>query len=194
MIFEDRKEEIEQRVAQIRRVARVTAGGRRFSFSALVIAGDKKGKVGMGIGKANDVTEAVNKAGRQAIKKMAALPLQDGTIPFEISTRFKMTKIFLKPVPKGRGVIAGGVVRDICELAGIQNINGKIVSASKSKINNAKAVLRAFDKIKQIHSVKQALHAEHALTVSAKIEKQPASPASQKLHRGESSVTQTKAA
>lgn len=161
MIFEDKKEEIEQRVAQIRRVARVTAGGRRFSFSALVIAGDKKGRVGMGIGKANDVTESVNKAGRQAVKHMIVLPLQDGTIPFELSASFKMTKILLKPVPKGRGVIAGGVLRDICELAGVQNINGKILSASKSKINNAKAVLKAFEKMKQIFAVKQSVRAEH---------------------------------
>lgn len=154
-MIEEQKTEVEQRVAQISRVARVTAGGRRFSFRALVIAGDKKGKVGMGIGKATDVTEAVNKATRQAIKRMVALPLQDGTIPFEITARFKMTNILLKPVPKGRGIIAGGVVRDICELAGVQNINAKILSASKSKINNAKAVLRAFGKITYIFNVKQ---------------------------------------
>jgi len=156
-MFEGKKEEIEQRVVEINRVARVTAGGRRFSFRALVIAGDKKGNVGMGIGKATDVTEAVNKAGRQGIKHMIALPLIDGTIPFEMTTRFKMTKILLKPVPKGRGIVAGGVVRDICELAGVQNINAKILSASKNKINNAKAVLRAFKKMKQIYGAKQSM-------------------------------------
>lgn len=167
MKFEEKKtEEIEQRVAQIRRVARVTAGGRRFSFSALVIAGDKKGRVGMGIGKANDVTESVNKAGRQAVKHMMTLPLHEGTIPFELNANFKMTKILLKPVPKGRGVIAGGVLRDICELAGVQNINGKILSASKSKINNAKAVLKAFATMKQIFNVKQSVRAAQAKQVS----------------------------
>lgn len=157
MAYEEVKKDIEQRVAQIDRVARVTAGGRRFSFRALVIVGDKKGKVGMGIGKANDVTDAVNKASRFASKRMISLPLKEGTIPFEITARFKMTEILLKPVQKGRGIIAGGVVRDICEAAGVENINAKVLSSSKSKINNARAVLRAFQKIERILKVKTTI-------------------------------------
>ena len=179
---EDRKDEIEQRVAQISRVARVTAGGRRFGFRALVVAGDKKGKVGMGIGKANDVTEAVNKAGKKAIKHMIVVPLKGETIPFEIMTRFKMTKILLKPVPHGRGVIAGGVVRDICELAGIQNVNAKILSASKSKINNARAILKAFIAMRDIFEMKQVVAQGQALPVAPTLA-QPLSSEAQKPKR-----------
>lgn len=155
MTFEEKKDDTEQRVAEINRVARVTAGGRRFGFRALIIVGDKKGKVGMGVGKAKDVSEAMNKASRQAAKRMITLPLRDGTIPFEITAKFKMSRILLKPVSRGRGIIAGGVVRDICEAAGVENINAKILSASKSKINNAKAVLHAFGRIAEILKVKQ---------------------------------------
>ena len=159
MTYEEaRQQDNEQRIAQIDRVARVTAGGRRFGFRALVIVGDKKGKVGMGVGKANDVTDAVNKAAKFASKRMIALPLRKGTIPFEITARFKMTRILLKPVQKGRGIIAGGVVQDICEAAGVENINAKVLSASKSKINNARAVLRAFQKIEKMLKVKKETH------------------------------------
>lgn len=163
---QEKKQEIVERMVQIARVTRVTAGGRRFSFRVLVIAGDKKGRVGMGVGKAKDITEAVTKAGRKAIKKMVTIPLQEGTVPFEITTNFKMTKILLKPLPKGRSIIAGGVVRDICELAGIQNINAKILSASKNKINMAKAVFKAFEKMKQILEVKRAIRGNKHYAVS----------------------------
>lgn len=152
--YQDKREEIEQRVAEISRVARVTAGGRRFGFRILVIAGDRKGKVGMGIGKANDIADAITKAGRQAVKHMIEIPLHNGTIPFEIQAKFKMAKIILKPTSKGRGIIAGGVIRDICELAGVENINAKVLSASKSRINNARAIFLAFEKIKKLLNVK----------------------------------------
>lgn len=153
--YQEKEKEIEQRVAQISRVARVTAGGRRFGFRILVIVGNRKGRVGMGIGKANDISDAINKAGRQAVKHMTELPLRNGTIPFEIQAKFKMAKIMLKPLSKGRGIIAGGVIRDICELAGVQNINAKVLSASKSKINNARAIFLAFEKIKELLKVKE---------------------------------------
>ncbi len=152
--YREKREEIEQRVAEISRVARVTAGGRRFGFRILVIAGNRKGKVGMGIGKANDISDAIAKAGRQAVKHMTELPLRNGTIPFEIQAKFKMAKIILKPISKGRGIIAGGVIRGICELAGVENINAKVLSASKSKINNARAIFLAFEKIKELLNVK----------------------------------------
>ncbi len=149
--------EFEQRVIKVDRVTRVTAGGRRFNFRVLVVAGDRKGRVGMGLGKAKDISEAINKAARVATKKLITVPLFNGTIPFSIRAKFKMVEILLKPAPVGRGIVAGGTVRDICELAGIENINAKVISVSKNKINNAKAVLWAFERIKNILKVKQAI-------------------------------------
>ncbi len=149
--------EFEQRVIKVDRVTRVTAGGRRFNFRVLVVAGDRKGRVGMGLGKAKDISEAINKAGRVATKKLINVPLIKGTIPFSVKAKFKMVEILLKPAPVGRGIVAGGTVRDICELAGIENINAKVISVSKNKINNAKAVLSAFERIKNILKVKQAI-------------------------------------
>jgi len=146
--------EFEQRVIEVRRVVRVTAGGRRFSFRVLVAVGNRKGKVGFGMGKAKDISEAIGKGNNIALKHIIEVPLTRKTIPFEMMAKFKMAKILLKPAPLGRGIIAGGTVRDLCELAGIENITAKVLSGSKSKINNAKAVLSAFVEMKYILNVK----------------------------------------
>lgn len=146
--------EFEQRVIEVRRVVRVTAGGRRFSFRVLVAVGNRKGKVGFGMGKAKDISEAIGKGNNMALKHIIEVPLTRKTIPFEMMAKFKMAKILLKPAPLGRGIIAGGTVRDLCELAGIENITAKVLSGSKSKINNAKAVLRALAEMKRIFEVK----------------------------------------
>lgn len=169
MNIEERKQELSERVVEVARVSRVTAGGRRFGFRALVVVGDRKGKVGMGIGKANDVSQAIVKGSRKAAKRMISLPLKEGTIPFELTARFKMTQILLKPMPKGRGIIAGGVVRDICELAGVEDINAKILSASKNKINNAKAVFSAFEKMRKILLVKEIAREERQENAKSKV-------------------------
>ncbi|HEX9664271.1 MAG TPA: 30S ribosomal protein S5 [Patescibacteria group bacterium] len=144
------KEEFEQKIIDLARVTRVMAGGKRMSFRACVALGDKNGRVGIGVAKGKDVTIAINKAVSQAKKKMISFSLvNEGTIPHQISSKFGAAKILLKPAPKGTGIIAGGVVRIVLDLAGVHNISGKIIG-SKNKINNVKATIKALDSLKQV--------------------------------------------
>jgi small subunit ribosomal protein S5 len=141
------KPEFDQKILNIRRVTRVVAGGRRFSFSVAIIAGDKKGSIGLGLGKAGDTALAINKAVRNAKKNMIKLKLtKTMSIPHEISAKFSSSKVSMVP-NKGRGLVAGSVIRDIINIAGIKDVTGKIVSNSKNKLNNAKAVISAFSSI-----------------------------------------------
>ncbi|KKP29687.1 MAG: 30S ribosomal protein S5 [Parcubacteria group bacterium GW2011_GWA2_31_28] len=149
------KSEFDHRLVDLARVARITEGGRRFSFRALIVLGNKKGKVGIGLAKAKDVASAINKGINQAKTRLISVPMYKGTLPFEVESKFKMVNIILRPLFHGKGIIAGGVARDICELAGFENINIKILSKSKNKINNAKAVLSGFKKINEILKVKE---------------------------------------
>lgn len=137
------KPEFDQKIIDIRRVTRVVAGGRRFSFSVALVAGDKKGCVGLGLGKAGDTALAINKALRNAKKNMIRLNLtKTMSIPHELSAKFSSSCVRLMP-NKGRGLVAGSVIRDIIKLSGMKDITGKIVSNSKNKLNNAKAVISA---------------------------------------------------
>ncbi|MFA5932343.1 MAG: 30S ribosomal protein S5 [Candidatus Paceibacterota bacterium] len=141
------KPEFDQKILNIRRVTRVVAGGRRFSFSVALVAGDKKGSVGLGLGKAGDTALAINKALRNAKKNMIRLNLtKTMSIPHDLSAKFSSSYIMLKP-NKGRGLVAGSVVRDIIKLSGIKDVTGKILSNSKNKLNNAKAVMSALSQI-----------------------------------------------
>ena len=145
---EKEKSEYDQKVLDMARVTRVVAGGRRFSFRATVGLGNKKGKIGVGIGKGLDVSQAVNKAVADGKKNMIIIALKDGTIPYEVAAKYGSAKVFLKPAPKGRGLVAGGAVRTICGLAGIENISAKIISKSTNKLNNARATVEALKKLK----------------------------------------------
>lgn len=137
------KPEFDQKIVSIRRVTRVVAGGRRFSFSVALVAGNRKGKVGLGLGKAGDTALAINKALRNAKKNMVTLKLtKDMSIPHEMTAKFASSKVLLMP-NKGRGLVVGTVVRDIVTLAGIKDITGKVLSRSKNKLNNSKAVIKA---------------------------------------------------
>ncbi|MFA4975421.1 MAG: 30S ribosomal protein S5 [Candidatus Paceibacterota bacterium] len=141
------KPEFDQKILNIRRVTRVVAGGRRFSFSVALVAGDKKGSIGLGLGKAGDTSLAINKALRNAKKNMVRLKLtKTMSIPHEVSAKFSSSYIKLMP-NKGRGLVAGTVLRDIAKLAGIKDITGKILSGSKNKLNNSKAVMQALSQI-----------------------------------------------
>ena len=141
------KPEFDQKILGIRRVTRVVAGGRRFSFSVALVAGDKKGSVGLGLGKAGDTALAINKALRNAKKNMVKLNLtKTMSIPHELSAKFSGNSVVLFP-NKGRGLVAGSVVRDIVKLSGMKDITGKILSKSKNKLNNAKAVMAALSQI-----------------------------------------------
>ncbi|MBI2627697.1 30S ribosomal protein S5 [Candidatus Nomurabacteria bacterium] len=141
------KPEFDQKIINIRRVTRVVAGGRRFSFSVALVAGDKKGSVGLGLGKAADTALAINKAVRNAKKNMVKLNLtKTRSIPHELSAKFSSSRVVLMP-NKGRGLVAGSVIRDIVKLSGMKDVTGKILSDSKNRLNNAKAVMEALSVI-----------------------------------------------
>jgi small subunit ribosomal protein S5 len=164
---EDNKK-LESVVVDVRRVTRVTAGGRRFSLRAVVIAGDRNGRVGVGVGKGKDVAIAIAKATHQAQRNLVKVPIVDGTIPFEIEAKYNTARVFFKPSPPSRGIIAGGVVRQICSLSGLTGINAKILSRSTDKINNARVVLKAFSEINNILKKRASLNRRESAPASVK--------------------------
>jgi|SRR3989344_3790271 len=150
--FGGRKGEVndgfETKLLDLARVTRVTGGGKRMSFRAVVVSGDKKSKIGIGIDKGKDVSQAIEKATTRAKKNMLNVVITDGTIPHQVEAKYGPARILLKPQKKGRGLVAGGAVRTICDLAGIKNISSKILSGSKNKLNNAWATMEALRKLK----------------------------------------------
>lgn len=138
--------QMDERMVNIDRVARVVKGGRRFRFRALVVAGDHKGKIGVGVSKGRDVTSAISKATDVAKKNMVTIPLYKGTIPHESQAKVSGADILLKPASEGTGLIAGGVVRTVLEVAGVQNALSKSLG-SANKINIAYATIEALSKI-----------------------------------------------
>ncbi len=145
---EKQVEEFDQKVLDIARVTRVTKGGKRFTFRAAIVIGNKRGKVGFGIGKGNDVAQAVDKAFKRAKKHLITVEFKDNTIPHEIQVKLNSAVIYLKPASKGSGVRAGGAMRVIAKLAGIQDVSGKIISRANNKINIARATIEALKKLK----------------------------------------------
>ena len=139
--------EFEKRVVEVRRVTKVVKGGRTLRFSALVVVGDGKGRVGIGIGKSKDVTSSIDKATTIAKRNMKNIPIVDGSIPHETIGKFSSTNILLLPAPEGTGVIAGGSARAVIELAGIKNIVTK-KHGSSNKINCVKATMEGLLSLK----------------------------------------------
>lgn len=147
---EKEKEFPVSKLVKLNRTAKVVKGGRRFSFSALTVVGDKKGRVGYGFGKANDVSEAIRKSEEKARRNVITLPLKNGTIPHEVHGVFKASSVVLKPACSGTGIIAGGPVRAVMEAGGVTDVLSKSIGAS-SQYNVLKAT---FDCIKRMMDAK----------------------------------------
>jgi len=139
-------EEFTDKVVQIKRVSKKTKGGNQISFTALVVTGDKKSRVGVGLGKAKNVSDAIQKAIKRGRRSMITIPLEKGTIPSSIKIKFKGALVLIRPGKKGSGIIAGGPVRAVVELAGIKDITSKIIS-SKNKAINVWATFKALSKL-----------------------------------------------
>ncbi len=142
------KDEFDSKLLDLARVTRVTGGGKRMSFRAVVVVGDKKGRIGLGLDKGKDVSQSIDKATRKAKKNLFTVIIKDNTIPHEVGAKYGPAVVLLKPQMKGRGLVAGGAIRVICDLAGIKDISAKIISRSKNKLNNARATIAALMKLK----------------------------------------------
>ena len=139
--FESNKE-FEETVIEIKRISKKTKGGNQIRFSALVVVGDKKGKIGIGLSKAQDVSGAIQKALSAAKKRMVEIPIRGRTVPYSVKEKYSAAKVIIKPAPAGSGIIAGGPIRVVLEAAGVRDAVGKILG-TKNKISNVYATLRA---------------------------------------------------
>ncbi len=147
--------DMEERIVAVSRVAKVVKGGRRFSFSALVVVGDKKGNVGYGLGKAKEVPEAIRKGTQAAQKKIIKVPIEKGTIPHEILGEFDAGKVLFKPAAEGTGIKAAGACRSILELAGIKNVLTKSLRGNNPH-NIVKATFKALRSLRSVEQVAAA--------------------------------------
>ena len=155
-MFKDRMAEktqsdLEEKVIQISRVTKKTKGGNKMGFSVLMVVGDKKGQVGVGLGKAPDVLSAMRKGAKKAKRKMIMVPLNGTTIPFSVRVKKGAGVVLLKPAPKGSGVIAGGPIRAVVEAAGVRDISSKILGSD----NKASSVYATFEALNQIRKIVQ---------------------------------------
>lgn len=137
-----------EKVVRINRISKTVAGGRRLRFNALIVIGDRKGRVGIGLAKAHEVSLAIDKARRIAQRRMVVIPIRSGTIPYEICVKFNAAKVLLRPARRGRGIVAGQTLRAIAEAAGIKDLVTKIIG-STNPVNVAKAALNGLSAIQQ---------------------------------------------
>lgn len=142
--------EFEEKIVQINRVSKKTKGGNKIGFSVLVVVGNKKGKVGVGLGKAPDVAAAIRKGVAVAKKHMVTVPITRDSIPFEMRVKLGAAKVMLKPAPQGSGIIAGGAVRSVVDAAGIHNISSKVLGTN-NQASNVYAAIEALRRIAQRH-------------------------------------------
>ncbi len=142
--------EFEEKIVQVHRVSKKTKGGNKIGFSVVVVAGDRKGRVGVGLGKAPDVSPAIRKAASYAKKHLITVPIVNGTIPHEIKVKKGAAVVLLKPAPLGTGVIAGGAVRAVVEVCGIKNIVSKVMGTS-NQASNVYATLEALKRLRKIN-------------------------------------------
>ena len=138
------KSDYDQKMIDLRRVARVMAGGRRFTFRAAIVLGNQKGEVGFGLGKSSDTSQAIEKAAREAKKNIISVPLtKEQSIPHEVLAKYGAARVILKPARTGKGLVAGGAARIVLALAGVKNASAKTLSHTKNKLSNARATIEA---------------------------------------------------
>lgn len=152
--YNNTPKEFEETVVQINKISKKTKGGNQMRFSALVVVGDRKGKVGIGLAKAGDVRNAIRKSIEAAKRKLVSIPLVGTTIPYSVREKFSAAHILLKPAPPGSGIIAGGPMRVVLEAAGIRDAVGKILG-TKNKISNVYATLKALEQISDLVEMKK---------------------------------------
>lgn len=153
-VFNREPKEFEEKVVQVHRVSKKTAGGNRIGFSVLVVVGDRKNRVGVGLGQAPEVQKAVQKAVAYAKKHLVTVPLAGTTIPHQVLVKVGAARVLIKPAPAGSGVIAGGAVRAVVEAAGIRDVSSKVLGTS-NQANNVYATLEALRRLRQVEQVKQ---------------------------------------
>lgn len=150
-------DEFQYEIVDIARTAKVTEGGKRLRMRVAVVIGDLKGKVGFGIGKGQDKSDALQKAINQAKKNLIEVPIINGTLPFEVKAKFKSSKVLLKPSKPGNGLIAGSTVRRVLFLAGYKDATAKIVGVTKNSLTNALAAIYALQKLARLYQSKLKL-------------------------------------
>lgn len=146
--LDQNRSEFNEKIVQVNRVSKKTKGGNKIGFSVLAVVGDGKGKVGVGLGKAPDVSSAIKKGVTVAKKHLVEVPIINGTIPFEFNIKLGAAKVLLKPAPPGSGVIAGGAVRSVVTAAGIRNISSKVLG-TKNQASNVYATIEALKRLSQ---------------------------------------------
>lgn len=194
---EKMQSELEEKVIQISRVTKKTKGGNKMGFSVLMVVGDKKGQVGVGLGKAPDVLSAMRKGAKKAKRKMIKVPLNGTTIPFSVRVKKGAGFIMLKPAPKGSGVIAGGPIRAVVEAAGVRDISSKILG-SDNKASSVYATFEALNQIRKIVqlkgiSLKSIADVEAEAEAQLKIEQEKAKKKGQEAREIAQAKTQKKA-
>ncbi len=146
--FRDKKDEFDSKLLDLSRVSHTREGGKQLRFRAVMVVGDKKGRVGVGVASGLDVAKGIEKATKKAKKSIITVEMVGNTIPHQVEAKFGAAKILLKPQKEGRGLVAGGTVRVVCTLAGIKEISSKVLGTTRNKLNNARATIKALKKLK----------------------------------------------
>jgi len=150
--FQRREKKYESKLLDLARVAHTREGGRRMSFRAVMVIGDGKGNIGVGVASGSDVSKGIKKATKMAERNMVNVPIVNGTIPHRVEAKYSAARVLLKPQRKRRGLVAGGTVRIMCSLAGIQDVSSKVLGTTGNKLNNARAVIKAFKKLRKVQA------------------------------------------
>ena len=150
--FQRREQKYESKLLDLARVAQTREGGRRMSIRAVMVIGDGKGKIGVGVASGSDVSKGIQKATKMAERSMITVPIINGTIPHQVEAKYSAARVLLKPQRGKRGLVAGGTVRVMCSLAGIQDISSKVLGTTRNKLSNARAVMKAFQKLRKVEN------------------------------------------